>query len=86
MSSKSSSVFFVSGFMDAVKSNNIDEIRKASIAGLKLEDFEEAFRILEDFHPDWRTRHINDITRAVITGLGNQINRMKEQLISPSPL
>lgn len=85
MPSQSNSVFFSPGFMDAVRSNNMDDIRRASIAGLKLQDFEEAFLILDDSNSDWRMRPITDITRAVITGLGNQIKRMKEQSSSPTP-
>ncbi len=64
-------------FMDAVRRNDIDAMRSSSIAGLTLQDFETAYRLLDDHNPDWRTRPTTDFTRAIITGVANQIKAMK---------
>lgn len=71
-------------YMEAVRANDMNAIRVASIDGLDLADFERAFELLNRYNPDWRGRPAGDVTRGVIAGLENEIKRMQAQSSSPT--
>jgi hypothetical protein len=73
-------------FMESVRQNNIDALISTSIANLTLENFEEAFHILDNFNPDWRIRPQTDLTRAYISGLEKRIISMKQVPTQNNPL